>query len=312
MSGKGPKGPVKGIGATIDAVSELFLGPPPPSTGTGTLPKKKGAANPAVVNVSTSNLFETLSDMDSSEVIDSLGGPKSGSVDDKLDFIIMLFKKQMKKSEEQDEIIKQLISKTNTLEKENAYVKKELRYAKESLNKMELAGKGLSIRILGLPVSMEESSSPGEANRIATKAAYDKIFKPIWAAAKSRGTIQTVPQLNTAVENGYRLRSFVKDKRGNPLPPPLVVHFSSKIYRTELFKNKRDTMPNILETEGWSNVYVVEELTAATIKRMKELREDDRVERVWSVEGAIRFSLKSDHKPRTCFNVFGPLAEIIK
>jgi hypothetical protein len=57
---------------------------------------------------------------------------------------------------------------------------------------------------------------------------------------------------------------------------------------------------------------VVEELTTATIKRMKELREDDRVERVWLVEGTIRFSLKTDHKPRTCYSVFGPLAEIIK
>jgi len=57
----------------------------------------------------------------------------------------------------------------------------------------------------------------------------------------------------------------------------------------------------------------VEELTASTIKRMKELREDDRVERVWSVEGSIRFCLKDDpSKPRTCYSVYGPISEIIK
>jgi hypothetical protein len=311
MSGNKAKGPVKGITAALDAVSDGLFGPSTPSTGT--LPKKKGANNSTtVVSVSTSNQFETLSTVDSSEFIENLGGPKSSSLDDKVDFLIDLYKKQMLKSEEHSATIKQLVAKNTTLEKECASMKKELRYAKETINRMELASRSLSIRVLGLPVSQEESASPGEANRIATKAAYDKIFKPIWAAAKSKGTISTVPQLNTAVESGYRLRSFAKDKRGNPLPPPLVVHFSTKVYRTELFKNKREAMPNIMETEGWSNIFVVEELTAPTIKRMKELREDDRVERVWSVEGTIRFSLKSDHKPRTCFNVFGPLAEIIK
>jgi hypothetical protein len=63
MSGKNNKGPVKGIMATIDAMTEDLLGPPP-SSG-----RKKGANNSSnassVVNVSTSNQFETLSKVDS-------------------------------------------------------------------------------------------------------------------------------------------------------------------------------------------------------------------------------------------------------
>jgi hypothetical protein len=226
MSGKA-KGAVKGITAAIDSVTEDLFGPPP-----STAKKGKGANSASnsssVVNVSTSNQFETLSNMGSVEFIDSLGGPKSSSLDDKVDFLIDLYKKQMLKSEEHSETIKQLVSKNATLEKEYASVKKELRHAKESINRMELASRSLTIRVLGLPVSQEESASPGEANRIATKAAYDKIFKPIWAAAKGRGTISTVPQLNTAVESGYRLRSFAKDKRGNPLPPLWLSTFRPK------------------------------------------------------------------------------------
>jgi hypothetical protein len=298
---------MKGIAAAVD---ELL----PPSSPTGTVPKAVNAPVTTVPNVSTSNMFQMLSDMDSAEVINSLGGPKSGDMEQKLNFVIMLLMNQQKKSEEQEESIKMLTSKAANLEKENNIIKKELRFAKESINRSELASRSLSLRILGLPVTKEELASPGEANKIATRAAYDNILKPVWVAAKNKGTLQAVPQLNTAVEFGYRVRSNAKDKRGNPLPPPLVIHLTTKQFKTELFKNKRDVMPGVIkEMFGGINIFVVEELTAPTIRRMKELREDDRVERVWSVEGSIRFCLKSDPtKPRNCFSVFGPLADIIK
>jgi len=274
----------------------------------------KKAVKGLVTAIDANNIFESLSDMDSSEVINSLGGPKSGNLEEKLDFIISLFVQQKKENDQHKEMIKNLIAKTSTLEKDNAALKRDLRVAKESINRSELASRNLTLRILGLPVSPEEArSSPGESNKMAAKAAYDKIFKPIWTAAKNKGTIPAVPQFNTAVEYGFRTRSNAKDSRGNLYPPPLLIHLTSKLYRTEIFKNKKEAMPSILEQEGLANIFIVEELTNPTIKRMKELREDDRVERVWSVEGTIRFCLKDDpSKPRTCFNVFGPISDIIK
>ena len=309
---------VKGIVSAIDDI----LPPPssPSSSGSITTFASSGSTTTtttsasAVSTIATSNIFDVLSDMDSSEVINSLGGPKSGNLEEKLDFLISLFVQQKKENDQHKEMIKNLISKTATLEKENAALKREVRAAKESINRSELASRNLTLRVLGLPISSEESRAPpGESNKVAVKAAYDKILKPIWTAAKNKGAMPSLPQFNTAVEFGYRVRSNAKDNRGNPYPPPLLIHLTSKLYRTEIFKNKREAMPAILEQEGLGNIFIVEELTASTIKRMKELREDDRVERVWSVEGSIRFCLKDDpSKPRTCYSVYGPISEIIK
>ena len=66
----------------------------------------------------------------------------------------------------------------------------------------------------------------------------------------------------------------------------MVIHLTDKLYKTELFKNKREALPAILAEAGLTNVFIVEELTAPTIKRMKELREDERVNKVWSVDGS--------------------------
>ena len=108
MSGKA-KGAVKGITATIDAVIE---GLSDPSPSTGTLPKKnKGAANPASAtssaNVSTANVFETLSD----------NADTCESMEEKIDFIFSFIKELKLKNAQQEETIKQLSLKTVNLEK---------------------------------------------------------------------------------------------------------------------------------------------------------------------------------------------------
>jgi hypothetical protein len=116
-----------------------------------------------------------------------------------------------------------LKEKIISLEKENNTVKRELRVAKESTNRYELASRFLTVRVLGLPVSAEEraATSPEDRNKAAVKNAYDKILKPILSVAKAKGHLEVVPQLKTTIEEGFRINSNAKDKRGVPYPPPL-------------------------------------------------------------------------------------------
>jgi hypothetical protein len=57
----------------------------------------------------------------------------------------------------------------------------------------------------------------------------------------------------------------------------------------------------------------VEDLTLPTLKKLKELREDDRVSRAWTTEGAIRYILVATPEVvRKCPGAFAPLSEFIK
>jgi hypothetical protein len=115
-----------------------------------------------------------------------------------------------------------LKEKIISLEKENNTVKRELRAAKESTNRYELASRFLTVRVLGLPVSAEEraAASPEDRNKAAVKNAYDKILRPILSVAKAKGHLEVVPQLKTTIEEGFRINSNAKDKRGVPYPLP--------------------------------------------------------------------------------------------
>jgi hypothetical protein len=57
----------------------------------------------------------------------------------------------------------------------------------------------------------------------------------------------------------------------------------------------------------------VEDLTTPTLNKMKELRADDRVGKVWTTEGQIRFTLvDAPSKVLKFRGVYAPLSEIIK
>ena len=58
---------------------------------------------------------------------------------------------------------------------------------------------------------------------------------------------------------------------------------------------------------------IVEDLTPPTLKRMKEMKEDRRVEKVWTMEGSIKYTLAT--KPAVVCrlpSVFKPLNEFLK
>jgi hypothetical protein len=235
----------------------------------------------------------------------------ASTVEAKLDIIMATLVEALDENCKYKEEIKQLTIKVNTLEKDNKITKKELRQVKESANRYELSARSLTVRILGLPVSQEEANS-SERNKVAVKNAYDRFLKPIFNAARAKGHITAVPQLTTAISEGFRLNTNAKDKRGNPYPAPLLIKFSDKTFRTAIFLCKREVLASLKE-EGGPIPIIVEDLTAATLAKMKELKDDERIEKVWTTEGSIRFTLVADpERVRKFPGAFTPLNEAIK
>jgi hypothetical protein len=236
----------------------------------------------------------------------------ASSMEAKMELILATLVEIRDEHRKHQEKIEQLINKVNTLEQENKVIKKELRAVKESTNKYELSARSLTVRILGLQVSQEEAAvNISDRNKVAVKNAYDRFLKPIFNIAKTKGLITTVPQINTAIAEGFRLNINATDKKGNPYPAPLLLKLTDMSFRKAIFICKREALAP-LAAEGAIPI-IVEDLTPATLNKMKELREDHRVDKVWSTEGLIRFTLASDkEKVRKFPGAFTPVNEVIK
>jgi hypothetical protein len=201
----------KKVGKALDKVLEKFDPLPP-------LPPQRTPP-------SSSSPSSGLSDMDnlfSSTVNNTKGPGAGGTLDQRLHHILAVLMETKSICEQNQKEIVTLKEKIIFLEKENNTVKRELRAAKESTNRYELASRFLTVRVLGLPVSAEEhaAASPEDRNKAAVKNAYDKILKPILSVAKAKGHLEVVPQLKTTIEEGFRINSNAKDKRGVPSPLP--------------------------------------------------------------------------------------------
>jgi hypothetical protein len=230
----------KKVGKALDKVLEKFDPLPPQRT-----PPSSSSSSSGLNKSTDSNIFNTLSDMDnlfSSTVNNTKGPGAGGTLDQRLDHILAVLMETKSICEQNQKEIVTLKEKIISLEKENNTVKRELRAAKESTNRYELASRFLTVRVLGLPVSAEEhaAASPEDRNKAAVKNAYDKILKPILSVAKAMGHLEVVPQLKTTIEEGFRINSNAKDKQGVPYPPPLILRFTHKSYRTGVFLFKRE------------------------------------------------------------------------
>jgi len=307
MKGKVTK-KVQQVNKSIDRLSDAIF-PDLSSKSPSKSPTKQplsssSSSTTSIPSISTDNRYQVFDNMDT-----MFKG--ASTVEAKLDIIMATLVEALDENRKYKEEIKQLTIKVNTLEKDNKITKKELRQVKESANRYELSARSLTVRILGLPVSQEEANS-SERNKVAVKNAYDRFLKPIFNAARAKGHITAVPQLTTAISEGFRLNTNAKDKRGIPYPAPLLIKFSDKTYRTAIFLCKREVLASLKE-EGGTIPIIVEDLTAATLAKMKELKEDERIEKVWTTEGSIRFTLVADpEKVRKFPGAFTPISEVLK
>jgi len=183
--------------------------------------------------------------------------------------------------------------RVTTLEGEVSSMSKEIKSLKEVVNHREQLARNLVIRINGLPLSEDEIHGPDAAGA-AAKAAYDRILRPILTAAKTKAIIPTTPSLNNTIVKAYRFTIKSASMSG---PPPIVLTLASSAIKTAIFKAKKDAMPTTSDADkaaGSKRFTMAEDLTPPTYQFLQRLREDKRVSRAWSVDGAIRYVRDGD------------------
>jgi hypothetical protein len=227
---------------------------------------------------------------------DDFNIPSDATMEEKIDLILHVLAGVAKKQEiiiKLEEKVISLETKTAAQEAVINSLKKEVQHLKESSNDRDQADRGNTLRLFGLPLSRDER----DGNKTTAAVAYDRILKPILSAAKSKGSVPSVPQLSSLVTECYRVGKPGPSESGSP--PPIIIKFVNPQHRLAILRTKKENTPSPTDAEraaGFKRFVIVEDLTPANHKTLKDLNSDDRVEKVWSVDGRIRFVLSGDDK----------------
>lgn len=184
---------------------------------------------------------------------------------------------------------------------------------KDKINTIEQKERSLAIRIFGLPTINEEKEATEQPNATA-KLVYDRILRPVLIHAKDQKLINTLPQLQNVITEAFRLP--IKKSSASNRHPPILVKLASAQIKIAILKAKTATPEpsDADKASGTKRFHIAEDLTPATFNMLMELRSNPAVERAWTTDGQVRYTLKDDrtsyvHKIKS---VFEPIESIIK
>lgn len=181
-----------------------------------------------------------------------------------------------------------------------AKLEEDIKTLKISDNAHKQQLRSLTLRILNLPpTAVEKDDLRGRI--------YD-LLKPLLTAAKSAKDLSTVPQAATAFDAVFRPYQGEQGKN----PPPVIIKVSSRAIKIALLKNRKLLAPAPHEA-GANSVrpLLVEDLTPENHRALSLLAKSKKVEKVWSADGLIRFTLPGQSRVRTVSNVLGTVDEMI-
>ena len=182
-----------------------------------------------------------------------------------------------------------------TLQRSLHLVSEDVSLVRKQLNNVDQESRGSCIRIMGLTIT--EAELEGGQEKAIMRKAYDKLIQPILTAAKTKGDIDSVPIMHNLLEQGRFVSKAIVDKKGRTLPPVCLVRFSNRYMRNTVMRLKKDHMPDPSDAEkaaGTSKYIFVEDLTQVNAKKLKEFRDSQHIERAWTVDGRIRFTVVGD------------------
>ena len=221
---------------------------------------------------------------------------KGATTDQRLDYLTKLVESLVTQGVETRSLLEETRSlltlekeKVNILEHTVGDLKKDLRTLQDTVNFREQAARSLQVRIVGLPSSEDEDNAPDPDKYIAKKI-YELILQPILNGAKSKSLIKSVPTLTNTISKAFRLGRH----NSKPSPSaPIVITITDPSIKTAIFRAKKQFMPQPSDP-GVKRYLLAEDLTFPTVTKLKELREHKDVDRAWSVEGRIRYTLLED------------------
>ena len=78
---------------------------------------------------------------------------------------------------------------------------------------------------------------------------------------------------------------------------PLLVKLKSRILRNQVMRKKKELRDNAILKGDYPDAFIVEHLTPMRAKVAYKLRNDDTVERVWTIDGRLKVILKGTPQP---------------
>jgi hypothetical protein len=242
--------------------------------------------------------------------------PPNATMEEKLDLALFWLASMAKQQAQVNKLEERVAALETKVASQDATINtlvKENKASKEMANSRDQEARGNTIRLFGLPVSHDETSGAKPLSNIV----YDRILKPILTAARTKGDISSVPHAANLIDECYRSGrpAAGATASASDTPLPIIIKLS-RIHRTAILKNKRLNIPSPTDAEkaaGIKRFIVVEDLTPANHKVMKDLQADDRVEKVWSVDGRLRLVLNGEDKSvKKVKSVFDPIDTIIQ
>ena len=232
------------------------------------------------------------------------------TMDQKLDLMLQKISSVEDKQQNLEKLVNRVSELENIVHGQTEVIKNltsEVTILKDKVNSFEQLQRGNAIRLFGFPGSNDETNLSGRV--------YDRILKPILAAAKTKGDISSVPQINNLVEDVFRAGKFAAG--ANKPPPPVIIKFTATAAaaRLAVLRNKRTSMPAPSEGEkaqGIKRFGISEDLTTTTYRKLQDLQKDERVNRAWTINGEIWFVLEGENsRPKKVKCIFDPIDKIV-
>ena len=246
----------------------------------------------------------------------SLDRALNASADEKLNMLlnaVSLLLQGQEKIEKLSANVSTLEAKVTSHENTINTLSKEVKRLKELANDREQEARENVIRLFNFPSSSEDNAS--DHGKALANRVYDRILKPVLAAAKAKDDISSVPQINNVIDECFRIgKPTLRD--GVLRPPPIIIKLKSKQLKQAILKNKKSSLPSPSDREksdGIKRFVLVEDLTSPTFKKLSEIIADERVEKAWTIEGQIRFVLVGNDKAvKKVKSIYDPTSLIIE
>ena len=126
-----------------------------------------------------------------------------------------------------------------------------------------------------------------------------------WSLLKRQGLIQRTP-------GGHAYRGlFPPLQRRSQLggPPQVIIKLSSKILKVAILKQRKN-LPKPADKE--KRYILVEDLTPASHKMLTAISKSKLVEKVWTIDGVIKYTVEGQQGTQTVKSVFDPISKLFK
>ena len=182
----------------------------------------------------------------------------------------------------------------------------EVLLLKEKDNSRDQQSRGSVVRLFGLATGEEEDAA--DPAKALIKRVYDCIVKPVLSAAKPSKQLDSVPSLANTIADAYRVGKAKQAIVGQPppLPLPIIVKFVSPAIRLAFLRNKKASLPSPSAAEIQAGV------TPTTYKKMHEMANSLEVDKVWSINRRLRYTVLGDKTIYKVKSVFASVSEIIE